>query len=100
MPARVGMRSARRARGRRGWADWLGVPDALARAAAQTKRACFLLWYPVKSLTRPNAMFARLADAGVPGTIVELVTTPLDQQRNRLNGSGVLLVRPPAGAIE
>ena len=81
-------------------ADWLAVPDALARAAAQTKRACFLLWYPVKSLTRPNAMFARLADAGVPGTLVELVTTPLDQQRNRLNGSGVLLVRPPAGAIE
>jgi 23S rRNA A2030 N6-methylase RlmJ len=59
-----------------------------------------VLWYPVKSLTRPNAMLARLADAGVPGTIAELVTTPLDQQRNRLNGSGVLLVRPPAGAVE
>jgi 23S rRNA (adenine2030-N6)-methyltransferase len=81
-------------------ADWIAVPDALARAVAATKRACFVLWYPVKSLTRPNAMIARLADAGVPGTIAELVTTPLDQQRNRLNGSGVLLVRPPAGAIE
>jgi hypothetical protein len=54
----------------------------------------------VKSLTRPNAMLARLADAGVPGTIAELVTTPLEQQRSRLNGSGVLLVRPPDGAVE
>ena len=81
-------------------ADWIAVPDALARAVAATKRACVVLWYPVKSLTRPNAMIARLANAGVPGTIAELVTTPLDQQRNRLNGSGVLLVRPPAGAIE
>jgi len=81
-------------------ADWIAVPDALARAAAATTRACLMLWYPVKSLTRPNAMIARLAAAGVAGTIAELVTTPLDQQRRRLNGSGVLLVRPPAGALE
>jgi 23S rRNA (adenine2030-N6)-methyltransferase len=81
-------------------ADWITVPDVLARAVAGTERACFVVWYPVKSLTRPNAMLARLASASVPGTIAEVVTTPLDQQRNRLNGSGVLLVRPPAGAIE
>lgn len=81
-------------------ADWTAVPDALARAAAASARAALLLWYPVKSLTRPNAMLARLARAGVTGTIAELVTTPLEQQRSRLNGSGVLLVRPPAGALD
>ena len=79
--------------------DWIAVPDALARAVAASTRATFLLWYPVKSLTRPNAMIARLAAAGVAGTIAELVTTPLDQQRNRLNGSGLVLVRPPDGAL-
>ncbi|MDX2166762.1 MAG: 23S rRNA (adenine(2030)-N(6))-methyltransferase RlmJ, partial [Deltaproteobacteria bacterium] len=79
-------------------ADWIAVPDALAQAAAASSRATFVLWYPVKSLTRPNAMIARLAAAGVAGTIAELVTTPLAQQRNRLNGSGVVLLRPPAGA--
>lgn len=78
--------------------DWLTVPDALARAVAASTRAAFVLWYPVKSLTRPNAMIARLAAAGVAGTIAELVTTPLAQQRHRLNGSGVVLVRPPDGA--
>jgi 23S rRNA (adenine2030-N6)-methyltransferase len=80
--------------------DWIAVPDALAGAAAATDRTCFMLWYPVKSLTRPNAMIARLATAGVAATVVEALTTPLDQQRRRLNGSGVLLVRPPAGTLE
>jgi 23S rRNA (adenine2030-N6)-methyltransferase len=80
-------------------ADWLAVPDAFARAARAAARAWLVLWYPVKSLTRPNAMIARLVAAGVAGTIAELVTTPLDQQRSRLNGSGLVLVRPPDGVV-
>ncbi len=81
-------------------ADWTAVPDALIAAVRAGRRACVVLWYPVKSLTRPNAMIARLQAAGVPGTIAELVTTPLEHQRRRLNGSGMLLVRPPAGTLE
>ena len=81
-------------------ADWTAIPDAVARAVHASRRATFLLWYPVKSLTRPNAMIARLAAASVAGSIIELITTPLEQRRNRLNGSGVLLVRAPAGALE
>src|SRR5262245_14310271 len=80
--------------------DWRRVPDAIARAARAAPRACLVLWYPVKSLTRPHAMAAQLEAAGVEGTLAELITTPLEQKRNRLNGSGVLLVRPPAGALE
>jgi 23S rRNA (adenine2030-N6)-methyltransferase len=76
-------------------ADWIEIPDALVRAIKATTQACFMLWYPVKSLTRPNAMIARLAAAGVSGLLAELVTTPLEERRNRLNGSGVLLVRAP-----
>ncbi len=81
-------------------ADWIAIPEAIARAAVALPDACLMLWYPVKSLTRPNAMHARLAAAGVAATIAELITTPLTYRRNRLNGSGVLLVRPPAGALE
>jgi 23S rRNA (adenine2030-N6)-methyltransferase len=80
--------------------DWQSVPDAFARAAHGAPRACLLLWYPVKSLTRPNAMMERLAAAGVAGIAAELVTTPLAHQRQRLNGSGVLLVRAPAAAVD
>jgi 23S rRNA (adenine2030-N6)-methyltransferase len=81
-------------------ADWTVVPDALARAVRGSARTCVMLWYPVKSLTRPNAMIARLGAAGIAGTLAELVTTPLEEKRHRLNGSGVLLVRPPAGVVE
>ena len=80
--------------------DWTAIPDVLAAAVRASTRTTFLLWYPVKSLTRPNAMLARLEAAGVGGTIAELITTPLEHTRNRLNGSGVLLVRPPDGVVE
>jgi len=81
-------------------ADWLAVPGAVIAAARALPAACLVLWYPVKSLTRPNAMLARFEAEGVHGTIAELITTSLKHQRHRLNGSGVLLVRPPAGTLE
>lgn len=80
--------------------DWTVVPEALIAAATSARHATILLWYPVKSLTRPNAMIARCKAAGVSATVAELITTPLEHQRQRLNGSGVVLVRPPAGTLE
>ncbi len=80
--------------------DWIAVPDAVIAAALASTRATLLLWYPLKSLTRPNAMIARFKAAGVSAVLAEVVTTPLEHQRQRLNGSGVLLVRPPGGVIE
>ena len=77
--------------------DWIRIPEALGEAFAATTHASFLLWYPVKSLTRPNAMLARLAARGVRSTVAELVTTPLELRRGRLNGSGLLALRPIAG---
>jgi len=79
--------------------DWTIIPDALIAAVTASRHATVLLWYPVKSLTRPNAMIARLKSAGVSATVAELITTPLEHQRQRLNGSGVVLVRPPAGTL-
>jgi 23S rRNA (adenine2030-N6)-methyltransferase len=80
-------------------ADWTVVPDVLTDAARRSPRVCFVLWYPVKSLTRPNAMMARFEQAGVSASLAELITTPLAHQRQRLNGSGLVLVRPPAGTL-
>ena len=81
-------------------ADWQTIPDAVVHALRAAARACVMLWYPVKSLTRPNAMIERLAAAGVEGVAAELITTPLAHQRHRLNGSGVLLVRTPSAALD
>lgn len=80
-------------------ADWTEIPEHVIAAARASARATILLWYPVKSLTRPNAMIARIKAAGVSATVAEVVTTPLEHQRQRLNGSGLVLVRPPRGAL-
>lgn len=79
--------------------EWTAVPDALITAHRRAPSARVILWYPIKSLTRPNAMLTKLREAGVPGTALELVTTPLELKRKRLNGSGVLLVNAPPELI-
>lgn len=79
--------------------EWTLVPDALVRAHRTDPAAHLFLWYPVKSLTRPEAMLRRLRAAGLPASALELVTTPLELKKNRLNGSGVLLVNPPVGVL-
>jgi len=79
--------------------DWTTVPEALIAAHALRPRTRFVLWYALKSHTRPNAMLQRLARTEVCGISLELITTPLELQKNRLNGSGVLLVNAPDDAI-
>lgn len=79
--------------------DWTRIPKVFAETYHRDPKATLVLWYPVKSYTRPNAMLAGLAEAGVPAATVELITTPLKLQRNRLNGSGMLLVNAPAAAL-
>ena len=44
-------------------------------------------------------MLARLEESGVEGVAVEILTTSLESRRNRLNGSGLILVRPPDGVL-
>jgi 23S rRNA (adenine2030-N6)-methyltransferase len=80
--------------------EWTAVPNALVAAWRAAPHARFALWYPVKSHTRPNAMMQMLQTADVPGTAIELITTPLTIKRHRLNGSGMLLVHPPPGVVE
>jgi 23S rRNA (adenine2030-N6)-methyltransferase len=80
--------------------EWQRVGTMLLAAARVAPAARVLLWYPIKSLTRPTALLKRVEDAGVPAAALELVATPLELRRNRLNGSGVLLVNPPSDAVE
>lgn len=70
--------------------EWRVAGDALV--ACQRAGVQAALWYPIKSLTRPNALLARLGAERVGATTVEAHVTPLDTKRNALNGSGVALV--------
>ncbi len=79
--------------------EWLAAGRALAAAHAARPEAALFLWYPIVSRTRPNALLAELGRAGLHGAALELVVTPLALRRQALNGSGVLLVNAPPGAL-
>ncbi|MCK6548503.1 23S rRNA (adenine(2030)-N(6))-methyltransferase RlmJ [Myxococcota bacterium] len=80
--------------------EWQDVPDAMLRAHRARPDATFVLWYPIKSWARPNAMLQHLQKAGVCATALELITSPLASKKNRLNGSGLVFVGAPDGLVE
>jgi 23S rRNA (adenine2030-N6)-methyltransferase len=82
--------------------DWTQAPDAVARARqGATGTFAAVIWYPIKSWSRPNGLLARLKERGVPFVSVDLVVTPLELKRPSLAGSGLALVGvPEAAALE
>jgi 23S rRNA (adenine2030-N6)-methyltransferase len=79
--------------------EWTEVARALPRLYRERPDAALLLWYPIKAMTRPAALLGALAAAGVHGTAVELVATPLRLKREKLNGAGMLLLHAPPAAL-
>lgn len=80
--------------------EWTQLPGFCARVLAAAPGAVIAVWYPVKGLSRPAALRAELKRARVDATTIELVTAPLDERRNRLNGSGMVLIGAPLAAVE
>ncbi len=80
--------------------EWSQAAAVLAASAEAAPQAALLLWYPIKALTRPRALLAEMVKLGLHGTLVELVTTPLRLKREKLCGSGMVFIHPPAGAVE
>ena len=76
------------------WADTATAVIAARKAGAQVA-----VWYPIKALTRPRSLLAALVEGGLHGTLVELVSTPLRLKREKLNGSGVILLGVPDPAV-
>lgn len=80
--------------------DWITIPKFLIEMARINPSGTYLLWYPIKSYTRVNAMFKLLEENGVHGVALDLITTPLEFRRNRLNGSGMLVVGDMSESFE
>ncbi len=76
------------------WAD-----TATAVIAARKTGAAVAVWYPIKALTRPRGLLAALVEGGLHGTLVELISTPLRLKREKLNGSGIVLLGAPDAAL-
>ena len=74
--------------------DWTDASDAVVAAG----RARVMLWYPIKRWTRPNALLARIAAAGVRSVALDLLVDP-DLKGSSLGGSGVVLVNAPPSVL-
>ena len=75
--------------------DFPRLAQALATAHRKWATGVYLLWYPIKGRTEPDALAKRLRRLGIPKILrAELVVSPLSDP-SRLNGSGLILVNPP-----
>ena len=75
--------------------DFPKLAHSLAAAHRKWATGLYMLWYPIKGRTEPDALAKRLKRLGIPKILrAELMVTPLSDP-SRLNGSGLILVNPP-----
>jgi len=75
--------------------DFVRLAQGLAAAHRKWAGGQYLLWYPIKGRTEPDALAKRLRRLGIPKILrAELIVSPLSDP-TRLNGSGLILVNPP-----
>ena len=75
--------------------DFPRLAQSLAVAHRKWATGLYILWYPIKGRTEPDALAKRLRRLGIPKLLrAELMVSPLSDP-SRLNGSGLILVNPP-----
>jgi 23S rRNA (adenine2030-N6)-methyltransferase len=71
------------------------LADGVAAAYRKWPTGSYLLWYPIKGRSEPDAFAKRLRRLDIPKILrAELMVTPL-RDPSRLNGSGLVLINPP-----
>jgi 23S rRNA (adenine2030-N6)-methyltransferase len=75
--------------------DFPRLAQGLAVAHRKWPSGQYLLWYPIKGRTEPDALAKRLRRLGIPKILrAELIFSSLSDP-TRLNGSGLIVVNPP-----
>jgi 23S rRNA (adenine2030-N6)-methyltransferase len=75
--------------------DFPQLARSLAVAHRKWATGMYMLWYPIKGRTEPDALAKRLGRLGIPKILrAELMVSALSDP-SRLNGSGLILVNPP-----
>lgn len=80
--------------------DELGrAADTLRELVGRWRGGVYLLWYPIKGASPLPRLRRALEALPAPAWAAELLTLPEDV-RQRMNGSGMILVNPPWGLVE
>ncbi len=75
--------------------DFARLTNALAVAHRKWATGIYMLWYPIKGRSAPDALAKRLRRLGIPKLLrSELIVASLGDP-SRLNGSGLIVVNPP-----
>lgn len=70
----------------------------LTGALTRFRQGVYCVWYPIKDRREADRLKTAISTLG-PSLVVELLTLP-DDIRNRLNGSGLVIINPPFGLKE
>lgn len=75
--------------------DFARLAHGLAAAHRKWATGIYMLWYPIKGRSEPDALAKRLRRLGIRKILrAELIVSPL-RDPTRLNGSGLIIVNPP-----
>src|SRR5215831_21035032 len=75
--------------------DFTRLASGLVAAHRKWATGIYVLWYPIKGRSEPDALAKRLRRLALPKVLrAELLVTPLADP-SRLNGAGMILVNPP-----
>jgi 23S rRNA (adenine2030-N6)-methyltransferase len=75
--------------------EFAQLANGLARAHRKWATGIYMLWYPIKGRTQPDALAKRLHRLGIPRMLRTELTVSSLADPSRLNGSGLIVVNPP-----
>jgi 23S rRNA (adenine2030-N6)-methyltransferase len=75
--------------------DFARLAVGLAAAHRKWPTGIYLLWYPIKDRSEPDALARRLQRTGIPKLLRAELTIAPPHSLDRLHGSGLIIVNPP-----
>jgi 23S rRNA (adenine2030-N6)-methyltransferase len=75
--------------------EFARLAHGLEAAHRKWANGTFMLWYPIKDRTEPDALARRLRRAGVPKILRTEIGVVAGRDDNRLRGCGLIVVNPP-----
>jgi 23S rRNA (adenine2030-N6)-methyltransferase len=75
--------------------DFARLAKGLALAHRKWATGIYMLWYPIKGRSAPEALAKRLRRLGIPKLLRAELTVSSLTDPSRLNGSGLIVVNPP-----
>ncbi len=75
--------------------EFARLTKGLKQALSRWPTGSYMVWYPIKARSQVDRVLADVVNLGPPPTLAVELMIHTDDDPNRLNGSGVLVINPP-----